>query len=364
MSHAQPFTPEEIERLNQLEQLINQPYARMDALRKLLAAGFRPELWNELLARVERHEAKQLQAKNSRVDLKRALVRGEAWKTPEGKLDCTWPDAGDGKIAPKQTLQMLWITDLASGRLKPHGSLHSAAAILLKVKEPEEPETERQRFEKRLEAWERLASPFLKKGKADRRVESFLSRTAKQPIEDQAAAYQRFIKELSQPGDATVSVDPDSNPRARDVAENLWFICQDLRLDSEANTLDSETQFLRMNQLTEAVRLADQLKLLASKGNAKRNLRALDRRGPNKVPFAEAVREACAACLRATPGRKPSTKEILAALRAKIVDMKVVPLDRKRLDWHECSRKCLDNAVHRWAKENNLVRHRGAGAKQ
>ena len=379
MNSSQPFTPREIERLNRLEQLMKQSSVRLHELKKALAPGLHPHLWHELLRRVEQHESNRLKDLNARVDLKRALVRGAAWKTRDGKLDCTWPGADDGKTSPKRTLPLLWIADSTSAQLKPHEHIHTAVALLLKVKEAEEPETERQRFAKRLEAWESLASPFLKTGKADRRVESFLSRTAKQPIEDQAAAYQKLLEELSQPGDATVSEDPDSNPRARDVAENLWFICQDLRLDLEADTLDSESHFLHMNNLVEAVRLADRLKLVARKGNSQRSLKMLEKKGRNTEPFTEIVRAACEICWRANPGKTPKTKQILAVMGARIKKVgdisQVVPMDPIKRTWQkrtcqkqtgqeqngqeqngqeqngqEYTRKHFDNAVTRWRR--------------
>lgn len=358
MSSSQPFTPKEIERLNRLEQLMKQSSVRLHELKKALVPGLHPHLWNELLRRVEQHESNRLKDLNARVDLKRALVRGSAWKARDGKLDCTWPGADDGKTSPKRTLPLLWIADSTSAQLKPHEHLHTAAALLLKVKEAEEPETERQRFEKRLEAWESLASPFLKKGKADRRVESFLSRTADQPIEKQAAAYQRFIEKLSQPGDATVSEDPDSNPRARDVAENLWFICQELRLGLEADTLDSESHFLHMNNLVEAVRLADRLKLVARKGNSQRSLKMLEKKGQIKGPFAEAVRTACEKCWDKEPGVRPLGKDVLEAMGGRHIEKNgisyVAPHKLVKVDWACSPLASFQRNRGAWAKEKGL----------
>lgn len=337
---------------------MKQSSVRLHELKKALAPGLHPHLWHELLRRVEQHESNRLKDLNARVDLKRALVRGSAWKTRDGKLDCTWPGADDGKTSPKRTLPLLWIADSTSAQLKPHEHLHTAAALLLKVKEAEEPETERQRFEKRLEAWESLASPFLKKGKADRRVESFLSRTADQPIEKQAAAYQKLLEKLSQPGDATVSEDPDSNPRARDVAENLWFICQELRLESEAKTLDSESHFLHMNNLVEAVRLADRLKLVARKGNSQRSLKMLEKKGRNTDPFAELVRATFDACLSKNPNIRPSPPEVLEAMGGKTVCRNqqelVEPNSSGQADWKPQTKKAFLDILSKWARRKGL----------
>lgn len=351
MSHAQPFTPEEIERLNQLEQLINQPITRMDVLRKTLAAGFKLELLNELLARVERHEAKQLKAKNSRVDLKRALVRGQAWKTPEGKLAYTWPDADDGKIAPVGALPILYVVDLPTGQLQPHRGFMALAICKLGLSPANDNESEVEILLKQLNEWLALADEnFEKDSSRPLWLDLLENIDAHQDATERRLAYAAARESFC--AYEAEAAPRRNNDAAHNLAIELWTLCDAIRNDMNGSGNELESRLGLVNQAFMAEQLADRLKRVASKGNSRRSLKMLEKMGRNADPFAEAVREACEVCWSAQPGKRPSSKQICAAMNAQIEKREgesyVIPRGRSKKPWKSHSRKHFDNAVTKW----------------
>lgn len=358
MSNMLQFTTEEQNKIRQLKELLTESVVALDALWKAWRQAPSRSIWIDLLKHVEEHESQRLLRLNKKLDLKRALVRGVAWKTEDEVLFYTWPDADDCKRAPKGALTILLVVDPLTGRLKPHRALIIAAHWMLGMSPSSCSESESGIFLKQLNQWQRLAERNLAKGRSSPKFQELLEDIdAHQDAADRRRALDKARNHF-------LTIEAKASPRrkndtAHKLATELSVLCDDLRNDMHAPQHDLESRFWLINQALRAAHLADLLERAANKSTARNIFKMLEKRGPDLDPFAEAVRAACESCWIPTPWKKPSVDQILEAMDAVIkkeIDGSwVVPKNPDTQTWKKHPRKHFDNAVMKWATSKGAL---------
>lgn len=353
MKRAKKYGDRELEQLNSLVDLLSRKFINVSDLERLMQPLPKARAWKELVKRLEWDEIQSLMANDNSIDAVAMVAIGEAWVAEDGRLEYTWKDADDGKKKGVRTVEMLFTTDIANGKLKPHPSLFLAAEMMLGLDALPQCETERERFNQRLKYWESKARQYYEPLKGSPRLKELIADLKDDSKGDTGMETYETAKTVFL-NEERVAKLARWNDMAHIAATELAEQCAFIRSLFDGVSNDDETRFLALNAAVNAARFCDRLEEVAGKGSIARNRQRLRHKGRNFDKSTFLVGNACEACYRRNPERPPYPREVLDEMAGRTVyitsRVNIAPMEGSENGWEPMPVETFYAAKKAWAK--------------